>query len=233
MKPQILGGALLGVALLAGQARAAIITINFEDLTPGCNPPGSTATCASPAGTNVIIVSNQYLLSDGVTFSATNPFVVLVESGTGYQTTTQPNLITTGNSSGTVIGSPLINLTITFANPAFNLKFDAFGNDTTPAGQTFAQADIFQNNSSTATTINLTATNGASFSGTHADPQDLSAFPAITKLVIKNDTDAMGSSYDNIIFSTADSPTPEPSTLLLTGLCGIVWAGRRFLARKG
>jgi hypothetical protein len=55
-------------------------------------------------------------------------------------------------------------------------------------------------------------------------------------LVIRNDTDTNGTAYDNFSFDIQDSnpsAVPEPSTLLLTGLCGIVWAGRRrFQARK-
>jgi hypothetical protein len=236
MKSQISGIALLGVTLLASQARATVVTINFDDLTPGCTAV-NTATCASPRGSQVIIVSNQYFVSDGVTFSSNGNFVVLVESGTGYNTTSQPNIISTGTTLGTIVGSPSVNLILTFANPVFNLNFDAYGNDSTSPGGTFAQADLYQNGSSTPTqsNVNLIATNGNAFNGIQPDHQDLSAFAGITKLVIKNDTDVNGSAYDNFSFTVnggSNPPVPEPSTLLLTGLCGIVWAGRRFLTHK-
>jgi hypothetical protein len=235
MKFHISGVSLLGVALLAGQAQASIVTINFDDLTPGCDPAGNTAACAAPAGSQVVQVNNQYLISDGVTFSSTDPYVVLVESGTGYQTSSTPNVISTGTTTGAIVGTSSINLILTFTNPVYNLNFDAFGNDTTAPGGTFAQADLYENGSAVPTqTINLIATNGSAFSGLQADHQDLSAFAAITKLVIRNNTDANGSAYDNFNFNTSGGTTgtaPEPSTLLLTGLFGMVWAGRRLLAR--
>ena len=245
MKTQISGIVLLlGVALLAGQARASIVNINFDDLTPGCNPPGSTAACATPAGiapplpgSHVIIVTNQYFVSDGVTFASSGQFVVLVESGTGYNTTSTPNVISTGNAAGAVLGAPSINLILTFANPAYNLMFDVFGNDTTPNGSTFAMADVYQDG--VVTTIPLLVSQGGTpvngNTGVNADHQDLSAFAGITQLVIHDDTDTNGSAYDNFSFDTGggtDTSVPEPSTLLLTGLCGIVWTGRRFRARK-
>jgi hypothetical protein len=236
MKSRISGIVLLGVATLASRAQASNVTINFDDLAPGCTAI-NTSPCASPRGSQVIIVNNQYLAADGVTFSASSTYVVLVESGTGYNTSSTPNVITTGNATGTVLGSPTINLIVTFTNPVFNLTFDAYGNDTTPQGNIFAQADVYENGSGTPaqTGINLIAANGAAFNGVQPDHLDFSAFQGITQLVIRNDTDTNGTAYDNFNFTTNSSDpstVPEPSTLLLTGLCGIVWAGRRFLAHK-
>jgi hypothetical protein len=240
MKYYILGAVLLGVALLTGPAHASIITINFDDLTPGCNPPG-TSGCAAPAGTNIVVVSNQYLVSDGVSFSATGPggfdYEVLVESGTEYNTS-KPNVIATGFVSGgppptsqTLEGGSSVSLILTFTNPVYNLNFNAVGNDSTAPSTQFAQANVFQNNSLTPTTVSLMTNSSGNSGGLNPDPQNLSAYPGITKLVIFNDTNTDGTAYDDFVFNNS-GPAPEPSTLLLTGLCGILWAGRRFAARK-
>jgi hypothetical protein len=224
MKSQISGIALLGVSLLAGQARATIVTINFDDL----------AQTGPPAGSTVIPVDTQYLVSDGVTFSTTLNHIVRVLSGTTYNTSTKPNVICTGTRSFIDCTQ---DLTLTFANPVDNLSFDAFGNDSTPNGGTFALADVYQGGVDTHPNIPLTVSGGSTlvngFFGINADPQTLN-FTGITKLVIHNNTDTNGTAYDNFSFGTSGSTgaAPEPSTLLLTGLCGIVWAGRRFLAHK-
>lgn len=239
MKSQLWGIGLLGVALLAGQAQASLI--NFDNLTPGCTPP-APAGCAAPAGAQVVQVNSQYFLSDGVTFSALDPggptLVVLVESGTGYNDS-KPNDISLGLSSGQILYPQTGQLILTFQTPALNLNFDVYGNDSAypAAGAAFAVADIYENNSPSVTaTFNLMTQSCAvapcNLNGINTDHQDLSAFPNITKLVIRNDTDVNGSAFDNFSFSAAAPSVPEPSTLLLTGLCGIVWVGRRFLARQ-
>jgi PEP-CTERM motif len=65
------------------------------------------------------------------------------------------------------------------------------------------------------------------------DPQNL-AYLGITQVIIHNNVDPAGTAYDDFSFTPQldTASVPEPSTLLLTGLCGIFWAGRRFLARK-
>jgi hypothetical protein len=226
MKSQISGIALLGVALLAGQAQASIVTINFDDLPHD----GGTAGALPP--NNVLIVVGSHYPS--VTFSSTANHVVMVLSGTSYNTSSAPNVICTGTSSGFIDCSQ--DLTLTFTSPVDNLSFDAFGNDSTPNGGTFALADVFQGGVDNAN-IPLIVSGGSTpvngFLGINADPQTLN-FTGITKLVIHNNTDINGTAYDNFSFDTGSSTdvAPEPSTLLLTGLCGIVWAGRRFLAHK-
>jgi len=228
------GTTLLGVVFLAaGSAQASIITINFDDLAQ--NELVSNGV-SGPSVSPVLIVSNQYAVTDGVTFSAssTDPgsFAVLVESHTGYNTSTPPNIITVGTTTGLLMYNSAVSLTLTFANAASNLNFDAFANDSTAPGNAFALADIYQNGSLTPTTISLLATTGSANNGTQADPQNLSAFPNITKLVIRDDTDIAGTAFDNFTFSATASPVPEPSTFLLLGLGGMFWAGRRFVARK-
>src|ERR1022692_1997560 len=215
MKSQISGVALLGVALLAGQARASIVTINFDEQPAGPN-----------VGLNVTVITTQYA---GVTFSSTNGDVILIDTQAQYNT---GNLICTGTGRGSAASPTYAGLDCTqdvilsFTTPIDDLSFDAFGNQDA-VGSTFAVADVYLNGSATpSTSVALKVVNG----GNAADHQDLN-FTGITKLDIHGSNDPNGTAYDNFSFDPPGT-VPEPSTLLLTGLCGIVWAGRRFLARK-
>jgi hypothetical protein len=219
MKSQIMGVMLLGVALLAGPSRASVVTINFDDLPP----------IGPPAGSTVVSVTTQYLASDGVTFSTVAGSVIMVLSGTGYFTDSKPNII-----CSTGIGTIDCNqdITLTFANPITDLSFDAFGNDSTPNGGTFALADVYIGGVDTNPNIPLIVSQGGTDPlGMNADHQTLN-FTGITKVVIHNNTDVLGTAYDNFSFDPPAPGVPEPSTLLLTGLCGVLWIGRRFVASK-
>jgi hypothetical protein len=215
VKSQVFAVALLGAAVLAGPARATII--NFDNLS------------------NLDVVTNQYAGS-GVLFSGGGGDVILVTTQPTYNGT-KPNLICTGPRLGPADCTQ--NVILNFTTPVDNLNFDAFGN-ATPVGGTFALADVFQNNSATATATNIPLKVSHPFDPNCAvgtpdcdpDHQNLSAYSGITELLIHNNTDPAGTAYDTFSF-TQDAPAPEPSTLFLTGLCGIVWAGRRFLIRHG
>jgi hypothetical protein len=211
MKLQILGVALLGVALLAGQARAE--TINFDNLAAG------------------VIVTNQY--PDVIFSSNPGEFVVTYHQSPPYQSS-PPNLICTG-TSGVVIDCTS-DITLTFAAAVDNLTFNAYGNQRA-VGSTFAVAAVYLGGPNPAFQQNLTVTHtqaqdtaaNCQIMDCLADPQTLN-YIGISKVVIHSNTDPNGTAYDE--FNFAVEGAPEPSTLLLTGLCGIVWAGRRFLGRK-
>lgn len=222
MKSQVLAVALLGAAaLLTGQARAGTLeTINFDNLG------------------DFVTVTNQYA---NVVFSAMGTGeVVLTTSQNPPYLGSPPNLICTGVSGGPLDCTH--DLILTFSAPVDNLTFDAFGNQT-PAPGTFALADVFQNFSATATVTNIPLTVShtthctAPTSDCAADPQSL-PYLGITQVVVHESAFEivnMGTAFDNFSFTveqTAPPDTPEPSTLFLTGLCGIVWAGHRFLTRK-
>jgi hypothetical protein len=213
-------------AFLVGQAGASIIT--FDDV-------GDKVT-----------ITNQY---SGVIFSSSGLDVVMTTSQNPPYTGTVPNLICTGQAMpiGTVDCSH--DLTLDFASPVDNLKFDAFGNQSA-VGTSFAQADIYQNGVLTQPNLDLLVSHTSHTAGCPGDPsspaftpdcipdpQDFSAYAGITKLVIHSNTDTQGTAYDNFSFApqqgeTTD-PTPEPSSLFLAGIGGIIWAGsRRLLARK-
>src|SRR5258708_6342004 len=122
MKSQVLGVALLGVALLAGQARASIITINFDDLA------------------NLATVGNHYpsvTFSAGLDASGGQDVVLAFFKNPPFHGSV-PNEICTGPVGGPV--DCMADITLTFTNPVSNLTFDAYGNQTT-TGNTFAVAD--------------------------------------------------------------------------------------------
>lgn len=216
---------LLG-AFLVGSAGASIIT--FDDVG------------------NKVTITNQY---SGVIFSSAGGDVVMTTAQNPPYTGTVPNLICTGQAMpiGTVDCSH--DLTLDFTSPVDNLKFDAFGNQSA-VGNTFAIADVYQNGSLVPTqpALNLLVSHTSHTAGCPGDPldpaftpdclpdpQDLSAFSGITKLVIRGNTDNQGTAYDNFSFNAAETtdPTPEPSSLFLAGIGGLIWAGsRRLLARK-
>jgi hypothetical protein len=220
MRPQILGIVLLGVALLAGPASAGVLeTINFDNLG------------------NMVTVTNQY---PNVVFSAgagdvvftTCQNTVACTGGSPPYLGSPPNLICTGTDA-TIDCTH--DITLTFTTLVDNLAFTAYGNQTVAPGQ-FALADVYINGILTDTNIPLNVSHtvhcAANTFDCAGDPQALN-FTGISKVVIHNNTDTNGTAYDDFSFTVEGSAaTPEPSTLLLTGLCGIVWAGRRFLARK-
>jgi len=216
----VLSVALLG-AVLTGQARATVI--NFDNLSNGT------------------ILTNQYA-GLGVTFGSSGGDSIYITAQNPPYTGTAPNLICTGGvplALGTVDCSH--DVIINFSSPANNVHIDAFGNQTT-TGMTFALADVFQNGVLTHQNLNLIVTHTDHNAGCPGppnttpdcapDPQDFSAFPGITELLIHNNTDTNGTAYDNLSFTLAAVPGPEPSTLFLMGFGGFAWAGRRFLARK-
>jgi hypothetical protein len=212
MKYRIFRAALLGMSLLVS-AQASIITINFDD----------------PGMTNLVQVSNQY---PNVTFSSVGGDVVLITSQNPPYLGSVPNLICTGT-----LGGPFPDCThdliVTFTNPVSNLSFGAYGNHTA-LGQAFGSLDISFVSGVVVTGIPLlvTHTNKCPLPAEdcYVDPVDL-PYSGITQIVLHT-TDEAGTAYDDFTFTQAATPNPEPSTLMLTGLCGIFWTGRRFLARK-
>jgi hypothetical protein len=224
IKPQILGVALLGVALLTGQARAGTLeSINFDNLG------------------NLVTVTNQYT---NVTFSASGGDVVLTTCQNNVACINPPylgsfpNLICTGTAPGTIDCTH--DFTLTFSTPVDNLTFTAFGNQI-PAPGTFALADVYINgillpqNTNIPLNVSHTVHCADPTKDCAGDPQALN-FTGITTVFIHSNAELPtngGTAYDDFAFTVEGGGTiPEPSTLLLTGLGGIVWAGRRFLARK-
>jgi hypothetical protein len=230
IKPQILV-ALLGVAFLTGQARAgALETINFDNLN------------GAPLGLDV--VTTQYA---NVIFSASGGDEILVTSQNVASVVnpvpylgSPPNLICTGTAPGTIDCSH--DITLTFTALVDNIAFTAYGNQTPAPGQ-FALADVYQGTIATPILtqqgIPLDVSHTVHCGGTTldcaGDPQALN-FTGITTVFIHSNAELPtngGTAYDDFAFTVEGGGTiPEPSTLLLTGLGGIVWAGRRFLARK-
>jgi len=215
---------LSGVVIIA---EAGATTINFDNLSDGTQ------------------VTNQYA---GVTFSSSGGDVVLITAQNPPYTGSAPNLICTGTIAlpvGTVTVDCTHDLIMQFTNPVDNLTFNAFGNQS-PLGSTFAQADVYQNNVLTHADINMIVTHashtqdcpvGSTTPDCDPDPQDFSAFPGITELIIHNNTDINGTAYDDLNFVANDPKdfpidSPEPASLSLMGFGGFLWATSRFLAAR-
>jgi hypothetical protein len=226
MKSQVFGAMLLGVALLAGPAHAGLVTINFD----------------GPGFTNFVAVTNQFT---DVTFSSSGGDIVMISAQAAANPlvppylSSAPNLICTGTPAALPSTSAAFDCThdliLTFATPVDNLSFTAYGNQTVAPGA-FAQADIFFAEGPAILNMPLTVSHtvhcGDPTKDCLGDPQSL-AFTGITQVIIHNNIDTAGTAYDDFSFTYAGGvDAPEPSTLVLTGLCGIFWTGRRFLARK-
>jgi hypothetical protein len=169
------------------------------------------------------VVSNQY---SGVVFSSDGGPSVLMAVQDLLDQNSQPNVLCATSAPG--CNNDVI---LTFSTPINSISFDAYENQT-PLIQAFATAAIFQNNSATSSlTVNLLVVHtthcGAPSSDCASDPQTIS-FANMTKIVITptaSEGANGGTFYDNFSFTQADVVAPEPSTLLLTGLCGIAWLG--------
>jgi len=218
MNNRFLGAALLGLSLLV-PAQASIITINFD----------------GPGMTNFVQVNNQY---PSVTFSSNGGDVVMINAQNPPYQGSVPNLICSGSPGGGVIPAVIDcthDIILTFTDPVDNLSFGAYGNQNS-VGSTFTLVDIFFAAAPAITNLPLTVSHtdkcASPIVDGAVDPVSLS-YTGITQIVLHNNTDPAGTAYDDFTFSTqATTHNPEPSTLLLTGMCGIFWTGRRFLARK-
>lgn len=222
MKFQAIGAVLLGVAFLTSPARAGVVTINFD----------------GPSFNNFVPITNQF---DDVTFSAGGGDIVMISTQNPPYMGSAPNLICTGTAAIALTATPANldcthDVILTFATPADNLNFTAFGNQT-PTGGTFALVNVFFASGAPILNMPLTVSHTVHCAGPAldcaGDPQSLS-FTGITQVVIHSNTDMAGTAYDDFSFSYAGGVggVPEPSTFVLTGLCGIFWTGRRYLTRK-
>ena len=233
MKTQAWGIGLLGVALLAGSAQASNLFIDFDSLA------------------SLTVVTNQY---SGVTFSSSGGDSVIADNIPAFQdpavtSSDSPanpksvNVICSG-VAGNLFPDCTHDIILTFSNPLTNVSsvsFDAFGNSDA-FGATFATALVTYNNGASTQSVNLTVehTNHndcgtfTQFMDCEPDPQTLT-FPNITSISIAAGTEVNGTAYDNFNITSGGSqppPVPEPATLVLTGLVGVVLAGKRLLIKR-
>lgn len=132
-----------GLALAFGLAAAAHATvITFEELPNGLTAMGNAPGAEVPANSQL---TNQYLASDGVSFTSLAGFATLVNHGAGNPTASVPNIIGGSASNGSLNYSAPI--TISFfdvANTSVKAVTDFFTiqGDWFPlgAGQVFATA---------------------------------------------------------------------------------------------
>ena len=235
MKFQAFGAVLLGLSFLVGPAQAGLVTINFD----------------GPAFTNFVQVTNQF---EDVTFSSSGGDIIMISAQNVPPILdptvppylgSKPNLICSGTAAVVVTQTNanldcLHDVILTFASPVDNLSFVAYGNQTLAPGS-FAQVDIFFAVGPAILNMPLHVSHTVHCDDPTqdciGDPQNLN-FTGITQIRIHNNTDNNGTSYDDFSFNyeggtpTQTGTVPEPSTLILTGLCGIFWTGRRYLPRR-
>ena len=137
-------------------------------------------------------VTTQY---PSVTFSSDTGFENRVTVQSAYNGS-KPNFICTAQISGSFTCA---NTTILdFTDPVDNLTFNGLGiNNTGPV----AQIDVYQAGVLTATQPVV-----GSASGLDPEKQDLSAYPGITRIVIRDVTDGGGIGWDDFDFDTVVGP---------------------------
>lgn len=221
-----------GLALAFGVAAAADATvITFEELPNGLaamdNAPGS----AVPVNSRL---TNQYLASDGVSFTSLGGFAALVNHGAGNPTASAPNIISGSAANGSLSYSipisisffDIANTSIKAVTDFFTIQGDWFPLGT---GQVFATAFDADGNvlGSTSDTDNkIFGVSGPvlqfNFSGIHS-------------VSITSDNGTVGFDqleYGPLLAITNSAQIPEPGTwtLLAVGLAligGMRWGHRR------
>jgi Ca2+-binding RTX toxin-like protein len=158
------------------------------------------------------VVTTQY---PSVTFSSDSGSENVVTEQPSYNGS-KPNFICTAPVGGGTLDCAQRTI-LDFTDPVNNLTFNGLGiNDTGPV----AAIDVYQGGV-------LTATHSVVGSASGLDPekQDLSAYPGITRIVIRNITDGGGIGWDDFDFDTTPAPPPsgdlcfgQPATITGNGV---------------
>lgn len=209
----------LMLAATAGQVQAGFI--NFESFAGDAmlNSPGSTVPVAAQ-------ISNQFLASDGVSFSSGGGYLAAVELGTGTFSGHIGVGGTTSTGQLTYSGDYFI---ATFFNPANLLElgvtnFVSVRGDTVPDGSTVTFSAFDINNNLLGSDTQTETTGGhlfsLSFAGIHSVKFSGSGTVAL----------------DDFTFNavTSAAPVPEPSSIAMWGLgaLGLMFARRKRQQKK-
>ena len=222
MYPRICAGTTLAV-FLAASGHAAT-TITFEEMPGGLIAMGNAPGAAVPTGSQL---TNQYLASNGVSFSSLAGYAALINHGSGNPTASVPNVIGGTSANGamnydepiTISFFDSTNTTVKAVTDSFKIQGDWFG---LGIGHAFATAFDASGNvlaSTSDTDDKPFGVSGAvlqfSISGIHA-------------VVISGDNGTIG--FDQLEFGALQA-VPETGTyvLMLAGLSGLyalAWSRR-------
>lgn len=209
-----------------GQATVANL-ITFEEvpngLAPMVNSPGTAIPTASQ-------LTNQYLASNGVSFSSLAGYAALVNHGLGNETASIPNIIGGTNLSGGLdYNAPITISFFDLSNPAIFATTDLFKiqGDWVPLGSGAVFATAFGASGNILGSTSDTDDKVRGVSG----PVLQFNFTGIHSVTISGNNGTVG--FDQLEYGNL-TPVPEPSTfaMLGLGLCGLVMSRHRVRSKK-
>ena len=197
-------------------------TITFEEsvgLTAMGNSPGSPVPTSSQ-------LTNQYLASDGVSFTSLASYAAVVDHGVGNPSASVPNIISGSTSDGVLnYDAPI---TISFFLPANTstgavTSFFKIQGDYVPLGSGGVSAQAFGISGNLLGSVSDTDDKPTGLAG----PVLFFELAGIHSVVISGNNGTVG--FDNLEFGSLTAAVPEPGTvaLMLSGLCLTAWVVRR------
>ena len=197
-------------------------TITFEEsvgVVAMVNSPGSAVPAASQ-------LTNQYLVSDGVSFTSLAGYAAVVNHGAGNLSASVPNII-----GGTTNGGALdynAPITISFFLPSSTstaavTSFFKIQGDYIPLGSGSVTAQAFDVSGHLLGSTSDTDNKAFGLAG----PVLMFSLAGIHSVVISGDNGTVG--FDNLEFGPLTAAVPEPGTyaLMLSGLGLMAWFARR------
>lgn len=209
-------------AALFMAASQATTTITFEEpvgVVAMVNSPGSAVPAASQ-------LTNQYLVSDGVSFTSLAGHVAVVNHGAGNLSASVPNIIGGTTSGGALdYNAPI---TISFFLPSSTstgavTSFFKIQGDYIPLGSGSVSAQAFGISGNLLGSTSDTDNKAFGLAG----PVLMFNLASIHSVVISGDNGTVG--FDNLEFGPLTAAVPEPGTyaLMLSGVGLMAWFARR------
>ena len=215
--------ALVAAAMLFSGSGHATALITFEELPAGLVAMSNSPGAAAPAASHL---TNQYLVSDGVSFTSLAGYAAVVDHGAGNPSASVPNII-----GGTASGGALdynAPITISFFLPSsistravtsfFKIQGDYF-----PLGSGGVNAQAFDVSGHLLGSTSDTDNKAFGLAG----PVLTFNLAGIHSVVISGNNGTVG--FDNLDFGPLTAAVPEPSTyaLMLSGLGLMACSARR------
>lgn len=203
-------------------AASQAATITFEEsvgLTAMGNSPGSGVPTAGQ-------LTNQCLVSDGVSFASLAGYAAVVNHGAGNLSASVPNIIGGTTSGGTL--DYIAPITISFFLPSSTstgavTSFFKIQGDYIPLGSGSVTAQAFDVSGHLLGSTSDTDNKAFGLAG----PVLTFSLAGIHSVVISGDNGTVG--FDNLEFGPLTTAVPEPGTyaLMLSGLGLTAWFARR------